>query len=215
VRAPSRLVPVLAAVLSGAAVLTGCTGGDDDDPGGASTSATTSTSSAEESSAAPTTGGGYTGEDGTDAPPDTVNTDPDTADPSGEPVTVTEIRIGRHEGFDRVVFELGGAGTPGWDVRYVDDPTSQGSGDPVDVEGAEALQVKLTGTGYPFDTGEEEWAGPNPLAGHGTETVTEVVWDATFEGQSVAFVGTTARAPFRVFLLEDPVRVVLEVVDPQ
>jgi hypothetical protein len=214
VPAPSRLVPVLAAVLTGAAALTGCSGGDPDEPGGESTSATTS-SSAEQSSAAPTTGGGYTGEDGTDAPPDTVNTDPDTADPAGDPVTVTEIRIGRHEGFDRVVFEVDGGGMPGWDVRYVDEPTSQGSGDPVDVQGAEVLQVTLTGTGYPFDTGVDEWAGPDPLAGHGTATVTEVAWDATFEGTSVAFVGMTARAPFRVFLLEDPARVVLEVVDPQ
>ena len=213
-RATFRLAPVLAAVLAGAAVLTGCSGGDADDSGGSTTSASTSTS-AEESSAAPTTGGGYTGEDGTDAPPDTVNTDPDTADPSGGTSTVTEIRIGRHEGFDRVVFELDGTGTPGWDVRYVDDPASQGSGDPVDVEGTEALQVTLTGIGLPHDTGVDEWAGPNPLAISETETVTEVVWDASFEGQSVAFVGTTAEAPFRVFLLEDPVRVVLEVVDAQ
>jgi hypothetical protein len=43
--------------------------------------------------------------------------------------------------------------------------------------------------------------------------VTEVAWDATFEGQSVAFIGTRAEAPFRVFLLENPVRVVVEVVD--
>jgi hypothetical protein len=205
---------VLAAVLTGAAVLSGCSGGDSDDSGGTSTSAATS-SSAEESSAAPTTGGGYTGEDGTDAPPDTVNTDPDTGDASGGPVTVTEIRVGRHEGFDRVVFELDGTGTPGWDVRYVDQPASQGSGDPIDVEGSAFLQVTLTGIGLPGDTGVDEWSGPNPLAISETETVTEVAWDATFEGQSVAYVGTTARAPFRVFLLDDPVRVVLEVVDPQ
>jgi hypothetical protein len=44
--------------------------------------------------------------------------------------------------------------------------------------------------------------------------VREVVWDSTFEGTSVAFVGTTARTPFRVYLLEDPVRVVVEVADP-
>jgi hypothetical protein len=218
VRLPSGLTPALAAALCGAAVLTGCSGGDSgdsDDSGGTSTSAT-STSSAEQSSSAPETGGGYTGEDGTDAPPpDTVNTDPDTADPSGGASTVTEIRIGRHEGFDRVVFELDGAGTPGWDVRYVDVPASQGSGEPIDVAGAAALQVTLTGIGLPDDTGVEEWAGPNPLSISETETVTEVAWDATFEGQSVAFVGTTAQAPFRVYPLEDPVRVVVEVVDPQ
>jgi hypothetical protein len=212
VRTRCRPIPGLATLLAGAVVLSGCSGGGAEDPADPTTSSPASTS-AEQSSAAPETGGGYTGEDGTDAPPDTVNTDPDTADPSGGPSTVTEIRIGRHEGFDRVVFELDGTGTPGWDVRYVDAPASQGSGNPVDVEGPAALQVTLTGIGLPADTGVDEWAGPNPLAISETETVTEVVWDTTFEGQSVAFIGTRAEAPFRVFLLEDPVRVVVEVVD--
>src|SRR3954447_14114722 len=184
VRLPSRLAPALAAVLCGAAVLSGCSGGDSDDSGGTTTSATTTSTSTGQRSSAPATGGGYTGDDGTDAPPpDTVNTDPDTADPSGGASTVTEIRIGRQEGFDRVVFELDGAGTPGWDVRYVDPPASQGSGEPIEVEGEAALQVTLTGIGLPDDTGVEEWAGPNPLSISETEVVTEVAWDATFEGQ--------------------------------
>ena len=198
-----------------AAVLTGCSGDDDstDPPASASSATSTSTSS---SSAGGTTapsggtdGGDTEGDGMTDAPPFPANTEPDTADSSGDPVTVTEIRIGRHDGFDRVVFEVDGGGTPGWDVRYVDDPASQGSGDPIDVDGAAALQVVLTGIGLPDDTGVEEWSGPNPLSVGATETVTEVAWDATFEGQSVAFVGTTAETPFRVYLLENPVRVVV------
>jgi hypothetical protein len=46
-----------------------------------------------------------------------------------------------------------------------------------------------------------------------TGSVTEVLFDGTFEGQSVAFVGTGARTPFRVYLLENPTRVVLEIAD--
>jgi hypothetical protein len=111
------------------------------------------------------------------------------------------------------VFEVDGDGAPGWDVRYVDAPSSQGSGDPVDVEGSAFLQVTLTGVGYPYDTGVEEWSGPDPLSVGDTEVVTEVAWDATFEGQSVAFIGTTAQVPFRVYLLEGPARVVVEVAD--
>lgn len=222
-RAPSRPVPVLAAVLIGAAVLTGCS--DDDGADASSTASSSSTTSApERTSAAPTSDtGGDTGGDsdgdtdadgGTDAPPFPANTEPDTQRPSGSSlVTVTDIRIGRHDGFDRVVFEVDGTGAPGWDVRYVDDPASQGSGDPVDVEGSAALQVILTGIGLPDDTGVAEWSGPNPLSVGNTETVTEVAWDATFEGQSVAFVGTTAQTPFRVYLLEAPARVVVEVAD--
>jgi hypothetical protein len=128
-------------------------------------------------------------------------------------VTVTDLRIGRHDGFDRVVFETGGTGTPGWDVRYVDQATSQGSGDPVDVAGDAVLQVSITGAGYPFETGAEEYSGPSPLAVAGTEVVREVVFDATYEGTTVAFVGTTAQTPFRVYALENPGRVVVEVRD--
>ncbi len=67
----------------------------------------------------------------------------------------------------------------------MDDAASQGSGDPVDVAGEAVLQVTLTGVGYPYDTGVEEFAGARSAVGPGHRTVTEVVLDATFEGTSV------------------------------
>lgn len=142
-----------------------------------------------------------------------ADTRPDTAEPSPDAaVTVTDIRLGGHPGFDRVVFEVGGTGIPGWDVQYVQDPRSQGSGDPVAVDGAAVIRVMLTGAGLPTDTGVQEYPGPDPLSSGGTEVITEVVFDATFEGTTVAFVGTEERSPFRVYLLQAPTRVVLEVV---
>ena len=75
---------------------------------------------------------------------------------------MTDIRVGRHDGFDRVVIEVGGTGIPGWDARYVDDPRSQGSGDPVEVDGAAVLQVGVTGIGLPTDTGVPGYAGTVP-----------------------------------------------------
>jgi hypothetical protein len=44
--------------------------------------------------------------------------------------------------------------------------------------------------------------------------VNEVVWDSAFEGTSVTFVGLTEETPFRVYLLEDPARVVVDVAHP-
>jgi hypothetical protein len=38
-----------------------------------------------------------------------------------------------------------------------------------------------------------------------------VVFDTTFEGTTTAFVGTTGQAPFRVYALSNPTRVVLDV----
>ena len=40
-----------------------------------------------------------------------------------------------------------------------------------------------------------------------------MVFDATFEGTTVAFVGTKAQTPFRVYLLEARPASVLEVAD--
>ena len=146
----------------------------------------------------------------TSAEPEPADVVADTSEASaGASVTVSDIRLGVHDGFDRVVLEVGGEGLPGWDVRYVDQASSQGSGEPVDVAGNAVLQVSLTGAGYPYDTGVQEL--PRGRAASGTGTVTDVVFDATFEGTSVAFVGTTEQAPFRVYLLEAPTRVVIEV----
>ena len=228
---PNARAAALPALLAVALLTAGCGGGDDDDGVAAapsSSDAAAPSSSTAEPAGTPTRssdGSGGAGEeddagaDGGDsgdsaAAPFPATVDPDTAEASsGSLVGVTDVRVGRHDGFDRVVFEVGGEGTPGWDVRYVDAPSSQGSGAGVAVAGEAVLQVTLTGTGYPGDTGVEEWAGPSPLRTGGTEVVTEVVWDGTFEGSSVAFVGTSDRAPFRVYLLDGPARVVLEVAD--
>ena len=211
-----------------ALVVTACGGGD----GGGDGDAAPSTSAPASSSAADGTGadggdGDDSGDDSGDGSGDTddagdgggtpfpANTDPDTGNPSaGALVSVTDIRIGRHDGFDRVVFEADGTGTPGWDVRYVDAAQSQGSGDDIEVDGGAVLQVTISGVGIPADTGVEEYPGPDRLSAGDTEVVTEVVWDSTFEGTSVAFAGVTEETPFRVYLLEDPARVVLEVADP-
>lgn len=147
------------------------------------------------------------------APDFPADTSADTADPvDPEGLTVTDVRAAPHEGFERVVFELAGSGTPGWRVEYVDAPSSQGSGEAVDVPGSAFLQVTLQGTSYPYETGAEEVArGPVSLSG--TETVQGVVYDATFEGTSVAWIGTSAEVPFRVSALSDPTRLVVEVAD--
>jgi len=216
-RRPSLTVPgVLLAAALGGSLLAGCAGHDD--TAASSTSSSAPSSSGDDSGAGPSTEPVAQEEDvedaDTDAPPFPADASPDTQDASADSmVTVRDIRIGRHDGFDRIVFEVGGAGTPGWDVRYVDAATSQGSGDPVDVAGDAILCVSITGAGYPYDTGVEEFASSDPLTAAGTQVVKEVVFDATYEGTTVAFAGTTGSAPFRVFALQNPARVVVDVRD--
>ena len=202
------VVPLLLSLLAAPVVLAGCGDRAVDQEAAASTASVAESSATQTSDAAPA------GDSATHAPPFPANTDPDTAAPSSDAsVTVRDIRLGRQDGFDRVVLEVGGTGTPGWDVRYVDAASSQGSGEPVDVAGNAVLQVSLTGVGYPYDTGVTEYPPRHPLSAAGTQDVTQVVYDATFEGTAVTFVGTNQRAPFRVYLMKNPTRVVLEVAD--
>lgn len=133
--------------------------------------------------------------------PFTANTEEDTADGSGDPVTVSDVRVEAEEDFDRVVFEIAGEGTPGWRVGYVDEATEQGRGNEVEMEGDAVLEVTVTNTSYPFDTGEDEYDGPKRI--DGAEVVAEAYFVGTFEGQTQAFVGTTSERPFRARLTDD------------
>lgn len=136
----------------------------------------------------------------------------DSEEPNGGPLTVVAVRVAKQDGYDRVVFELAGkvAGEPGWRVEYTDDPAQQGSGNSVEVGGDATLAIDITGVGFPMDTGEQEETD-DPALPAGLTVIEDVVLGATFEGQYQAFVGTTRKAPFRVFRLSNPARVVLDV----
>lgn len=125
-------------------------------------------------------------------------------------LTVTEIRVGEHEGKDRVVFELGGTGTPSYMVDYVDSPAQQGSGHPLDVTGDSFLQVMLGGQALP--TGERTEVPVGAVSADEVSNVTRVAFGGQFEGQAQAVVGLdgTDRA-FTVFTLQDPTRVVVDI----
>ncbi|WP_324277184.1 AMIN-like domain-containing (lipo)protein [Blastococcus brunescens] len=69
-------------------------------------------------------------------------------------MTLTDVSLGGHDGFDRIVFELAGEGEAGWRVGYVDQPRAQGSGAPVPVPGAAALEITLTNVALPGDAPE-------------------------------------------------------------
>jgi hypothetical protein len=127
-------------------------------------------------------------------------------------LTVTDVTTGRHEGYDRVVFDLGGTGTPGWMVRYVEGATDDPADTQLDIAGDGTLQVILLGFQLPTDTGIPEWAGTNPVLTPDYPVLREVNVRGQFEGQESAYLGLdTAGHPFRVFALTDPTRVVVDV----
>jgi hypothetical protein len=202
----NRSVGLAAAVL----LMTGCAAQTDTAGTASVSTAGTSSSSAVTAESTPSSAPATEETDGSPFPADTATDTGEPADPSG--LTLTAVRAAAHEGYDRVVFEFSGSGTPGWSVEYVDAPSSQGSGAEVAVPGEAFLQVTAQGTSYPYESGAQELpAGPVPVSG--TDVVQSVVYDATFEGTSVAWIGTSSRTPFRVYALTGPSRLVVEVAD--
>ena len=125
-------------------------------------------------------------------------------------LVVTGVRVGSHQGFDRVVFDFHGQGQPGWFVDYVDSPTQQASGQPLVVEGTSFLNVAIDGTTYPFEAGiEDPSLGPLNASG---PIVKQVVPGGTFEGRTQFIVGLHGpRRPYSVQVLSEPTRLVIDI----
>jgi hypothetical protein len=204
-----------------AALVTAC-GSDAKDP--ASADPTGQASSKEPDDANPTKGptkkptkkpsGGPT-EEQPDGPPFPAATTTQTAESSGEwDLLLSEVRVGDHEGFSRVVLELRGTGTPGWAVGYVDQPAQDASGEVVPLDGDVFLDVYAHGTTYPEDAADY-YSGPRRITPDNGGDVAEVYVVGTFEGSTQVLVGIDGgRVPFRVFELADPPRLVVDVDDP-
>lgn len=122
---------------------------------------------------------------------------------------VESVRVAGHEGFDRVVFDLAGSGEPGWFIDYTADPTQQGSGNPVDFEGAVALNIHIDGTAYPFELNRED---PRIGTVAGAGRITQVISTGTFEGHSQFVIGVNEKLPYAVEVLHEPHRLVIDVL---
>ncbi len=135
----------------------------------------------------------------------------------GQDLAVTDVRIGSHDGFDRVVFEIhdaGDGGEVGWYLDYVDEARAQGSGQRVDVDGDAVLEVGVRNVALPPQLPDdvEVW-DESPLAGPDGDGIVEVVDGNVFEGQHQFFVGATDERPYVVERLDDPQRLVIDVLE--
>ncbi|MBI8989468.1 AMIN-like domain-containing (lipo)protein [Corynebacterium meridianum] len=131
-------------------------------------------------------------------------------EPSSQ-LVVTGVRLGTHAGFDRVVFDLTGEGSPGWFIDYNDRPVQQGSGFPIEFPGDSAIEVNIDGTTYPFTLGIEPpqigtTMGPGPI-------VAGVTSSGSFEGRTQFVIGVNGgRHPYSVQTLENPSRLVIDIL---
>jgi hypothetical protein len=126
------------------------------------------------------------------------------------------VRIGRNEGFDRIVFEFRPGSTPGYDVRYVQPPIREdASNRRVEIDGDAFLSIRMEpASGFDLTgEGEQVYTGPTRIDGESAnaEELEELVRTGDFEAVLNWVAGLDDRVPFRVFTLSGPPRVVVDV----
>lgn len=205
-----RALTALLGTVALVAVLAACGTGDDPTRTAATLEATTSPAPTE-TTLSPDPAGSPTA-DPSIGPTPLMSMAPQTAEPRGEgDLVLTDVRVGAHEGFNRLVLEFAGTGTPGWVANYVDEAVLDGSGEVVELDGVAVLDIYATGTTYP---GPEQnyYSGPQRIELTGSDTLGEVYVGGTFEGYTQVLAGIdVSRVPFRVFALSDPPRLVVDV----
>lgn len=125
---------------------------------------------------------------------------------------LTHVRVARHEGYDRVVFEFAQA-LPGYDVRYVQRPVHQdGSGRIVDIAGAYAVVVRMANAldaDLTKPSAPQTYTGPQRLS-PGTPEIAELARVGGYEGVLTWAVGLRDRVDFRVTTLSSPPRLIVD-----
>lgn len=123
---------------------------------------------------------------------------------------VTGVRVGHHDGFDRIVFDIEGSTDPGWFMDYTDTPAQMGSGRPLEYDGKVALILNIHGVAYPFETSIEE---PDLSHINGAGNIVSVNEHGIFEGTQMFVAGLDGRHPYSVQVLQNPTRIVVDILD--
>jgi hypothetical protein len=131
------------------------------------------------------------------------------------------VRSGRHDCYDRVVFDINGPAAVGYSVGYVDVVGAEGTGNPITVPGHAALQVVVRAPELGADQGGHQPGRILAATGDYLVSPAQVAsWPAlrgvrfggSFEGQCTFAVGVRDTLPFRVFTLLDTTNQVRRVV---
>lgn len=154
--------------------------------------------------------------DGTVAAQNPASTEPfhvkANPDPPRGIAVVEDVRAGSHSeqgGWERIVFEMRGD-LPEGDVLYATRQVAQcGSGAPVSLKGSAVLLVTFRGTQAHDDFGRLT-VDATQLTGPG-KAITEAKQVCDFEGLVEWAIGVHARQRFKVTLLTNPHRVVIDV----
>ncbi|MFD5825946.1 hypothetical protein [Lentzea sp. NPDC060358] len=124
--------------------------------------------------------------------------------------SVTDVRSGQHECFDRLVIDTHQA-NGAHHVTYTDEVRQVGSGEPVALRSGAKLLVVAYSPSYDENfTPTYQPANPAEVVDvTGYRTFRQVAWAGSWEGTTDLGLGVRARLPFRVFTLTD--RIVVDV----
>ena len=125
---------------------------------------------------------------------------------------IVDVRIGTHDGFDRIVFEFVG-GIPEASLDPAEPPFAEdGSGLPMEVEGESFLRLTMRGGTKQMDDGSSSYDGPTEFD-PGFPTLVDLVEGGDFEAQSTWYLGLSSDACVRVMVLTEdgPPRLVIDV----
>lgn len=156
-----------------------------------------------------------TGTDGID-PLEGAATTPVEGAAKGSGIALLErVAVGRHEGYDRVVFQFKNT-LPGYKIEYVQPPLKEdGSGNLVTIKGNAFVVVRMEqASGFDLNTGEGVmiYKGPKRIDGSaaGTSVVQEVVRTGDFEAVLTWAIGLSDKVDFRVRTATSPWRLIVD-----
>lgn len=124
-----------------------------------------------------------------------------------------DLRVARHDGFDRIVMDFGTDAVPGYRIAYIDRPVRQcGSGNVVALAGDAWLSISVEPAHAHTDAGEptvqERERAPR------LPTVLELKMTCDFEAITEVVAGVTSPERYRTFTLESPMRLVIDIRHP-
>jgi hypothetical protein len=129
---------------------------------------------------------------------------------AGTLVTLRSVRETAHEGFDRIVFDFGERSMPNYEVRYVDAPLHQcGSGEEVRLQGQAWLAIRVQPVDAHDDAGNATVAERNRQPG--LPNLLELRLTCDFEAQVEWIAGVARKNGYRVSMLQQPTRLVVDI----
>ena len=112
--------------------------------------------------------------------------------------SMTGVRAGQHDCYDRLVLDFTGHET-GFRVRYVDTVYNDPTGAVVPLRGGAKLEIVAFSPAGFVPANRSELVNVT-----GYRTFRQVAWAGSFEGQTTIGLGVRARLPFEVLVLQGP-----------